>query len=71
MSAFYGVPEGDEIVDLTTKPQEHVEPVDDENLIYSTAVPERDFASAASGRYGLKESYSAFNGLSENLRKWA
>jgi hypothetical protein len=69
MSAFYGVPEGDEIpaVDLTAKPQVHVEPVDDERLFYSMVVPERDFV--ATGEYGLKVSSSSFGGLREELRR--
>jgi hypothetical protein len=70
MSAFYGIPEGDEIpaVNLTAKPQAYVEPVDDENLFCATAIPERDFSAGASGRYGLKPAASSFGGLSENLR---
>jgi hypothetical protein len=71
MSAFYGIPEGDEIpaVDLTTKPQAHVEPVDDENLFCAMAIPERDFTAEPTGRFGLKASSSSFGGLSEHLRE--
>jgi hypothetical protein len=69
MSAFYGIPEGDEIpaVDLSTLPTPVTEPVDDPAFVVAARMPERDFGPRApigrfTKRYDIPER-AAFGGV--------
>jgi len=77
MSAYYGTPEGDEVVaDLSSvNPQADVKPVDDPNLLYAmSSLLDRDFGYAKP-HSGLEERRNWTRGIldpeaAQRLREW-
>jgi len=69
MSAFYGVPEDDEIpaIDLTPRKAPVTEPVDDERFVIASRMPEREFVRQPLGSRYTKRydtpARSAFGGV--------
>lgn len=70
MSAFYGVPEGDELLSIPRKVVTPVEPTDDPQYLLNTVTPDRDFPSQESSRFSRSVSVqrsSSFMGAAITL----